>query len=225
VFTWFCLEVRTIRSCEASGKSRTENKSVILPLSASLVQDSLRSSLLLTLWTVIVRIFKFVLELQSLKFDDDDSVMNHWELLKKLLQFELNWILVKLGFDECSSCSWLFLDFLRILIEKSEREKMWMCLWCGVQSVALSDTVCYLYPAMCAWDPMRKCHVSWTVTNSFLAAFWTWAFCAISKFLRTALQFKKKDWTATNWTNWLNCKIKKNVYRTEKEQSGPKCNY
>ena len=45
--------------------------------------------------------------------------------MKKLLQFELNWILVKLGFDECSSCSWLFLDFDLT----AKREKVATCLY------------------------------------------------------------------------------------------------
>ena len=55
----------------------TENKSVfdLLLLRTSLIL--LQFHFFSPLRTVIVRIFKFVLGLQSLKFDDDDSVMNH----------------------------------------------------------------------------------------------------------------------------------------------------
>jgi hypothetical protein len=75
----FDLEIRTKRSTQASGKSWTENKSVILFFFfTGLIL--LRSLFFSLFRAVIAQFLRIVLELQLFQFDDEDSNSNLWEL-------------------------------------------------------------------------------------------------------------------------------------------------
>jgi hypothetical protein len=153
---WIYLEIRVRRRTKPSWlfSELLVDDSLLLnwwsSSSPSLIWFSFFNLSSSSLWSH--KFFELVLELQCLWFDDDDSMMNLWELRWIYFNFGLILILVKLGFRECSSCSWWFLELVRILIlERRERMRK-MCLlswhfvidsvyWC-IDDMALYRLTC-----------------------------------------------------------------------------------
>jgi hypothetical protein len=172
--------------------------------------------------TVIVRILRIrawiaVSKVRWWWFSDESL-----RTVKKLLQFELNWILVKLGFDECSSCSWLFLDFDLT----AKREKVATCLYDVASDYWLILTLVMSWLVFIGQlvisDPMNIRHLCLDLRNSALLSFCFGDLFAIFENLGPICKFEKKDWTANFWTKGLNRKLKKNLKDWNK-RNGPKC--
>jgi hypothetical protein len=191
VFTWFCLEIRTIRSCEASGKSWTENKSVILSLSASPVQNSLRSSLLFTLdasLSVIVQVCHLGDELE-LRIAEER--VRWWRFFNESLRTASNSSpLIEIRVCVLR-CSWVFGGFDRNRIER-EREILFLRVWCVGKLWMVILTHCsecsfYREPCgLCGQWKLATC--SGLVTNSNWTENLLKDLCAISGLWGTNLQ-------------------------------------